>query len=889
MDDASAGCFRPLDPSCLPNVDPLGLSSSRTMHRNLADSSASALHPEVLKSSSNYLGGYHACYRSAAAKACEVYIGAGGSRRSLPRFVNWLRAELESHGIHCFVSVRSRGRDSCAYSTAREAMRLATLGVLVVTRETFSSSYAMEEISWFSERSNLVPIFFGLSQKDCLVRDITEKKGELWRKHGGFLWEAYGGLEKEWRHAVNKLSCLDCKLETCESNFRDCILGSVVLVGRRLGRKGIVEKVSRLKESAAIMEYPFPRNHHFVGRNQELHQLELILFGHTEEEEEDCLNVGVTRFGRGLTTSNGASMELDHKGKYQESQREIRRERCWVEERRDGLGMHVKKSCHTGSGFSARDLYGKGIACVCGESGIGKTELLLEFAYRFSQRYKMVLWLGGEARYIRMNYLNLLPALGVNLSSEKETFLKSNGPISFKEVEGQTIRRVRKELMRDIPFLLVIDNLESGKDWWDGRNVMEILPCLGGQTHVLISTQMSSVMNLKPLKISFLSHSEAIALIKGHSGDLPPEDSHALDVAEEKLGRLPLGLAIFGALLSEVPISPRKLLSAIERMPHEDLTWNDGEQSVLKKYPSIVQLLSICSLVFDLADNHQNFASRMVLACGWFAPSPIPVNLLFTAASEIIQDNHCVQFLKKFRHMVACMHKISHSKKPGVEASSRLVRLRIAKCSAKIGCIHFHDIIKEYARKRGKFWVANAMVRAIFHKGSPHLHPEHVWAASFLLFRLGTSPPIVRLRVSELLAFISKFVLPLALDTFKSFRRCEAASELLFACEELLKNSEISYTLQENNVHEKQLFGIPYKNRSAFQFDQCSYKEFSLLRATILETRAEMMLSGGCYDTAERLFRSALNIKEVIYGCEHSDTVAIQETMKKLLRLQEGL
>ncbi|CAA6653577.1 unnamed protein product [Spirodela intermedia] len=715
-------------------------------------------------------------------------------------------------------------------------MRLATLGVLVVTRETFSSSYAMEEISWFSERSNLVPIFFGLSQKDCLVRDITEKKGELWRKHGGFLWEAYGGLEKEWRHAVNKLSCLDCKLETCESNFRDCILGSVVLVGRRLGGR------ASWRKCRADFVWPYRRR------------------------REDCLNVGVTRFGRGLTTSNGASMELDHKGKYQESQREIRRERCWVEERRDGLGMHVKKSCHTGSGFSARDLYGKGIACVCGESGIGKTELLLEFAYRFSQRYKMVLWLGGEARYIRMNYLNLLPALGVNLSSEKETFLKSNGPISFKEVEGQTIRRVRKELMRDIPFLLVIDNLESGKDWWDGRNVMEILPCLGGQTHVLISTQMSSVMNLKPLKISFLSHSEAIALIKGHSGDLPPEDSHALDVAEEKLGRLPLGLAIFGALLSEVPISPRKLLSAIEECPTKILHGMMGSSR-------------ICSLVFDLADNHQNFASRMVLACGWFAPSPIPVNLLFTAASEIIQDNHCVQFLKKFRHMVACMHKISHSKKPGVEASSRLVRLRIAKCSAKIGCIHFHDIIKEYARKRGKFWVANAMVRAIFHKGSPHLHPEHVWAASFLLFRLGT----------KLLAFISKFVLPLALDTFKSFRRCEAASELLFACEELLKNSEISYTLQENNVHEKQLFGIPYKNRSAFQFDQCSYKEFSLLRATILETRAEMMLSGGCYDTAERLFRSALNIKEVIYGCEHSDTVAIQETMKKLLRLQEGL
>ena len=36
-----------------------------------------------------------------------------------------------------------------------------------------------------------------------------------------------------------------------------------------------------------------------------------------------------------------------------------------------------------------RLLYGRGIACVLGESGIEKMELVLEFAYRFEQRYRM--------------------------------------------------------------------------------------------------------------------------------------------------------------------------------------------------------------------------------------------------------------------------------------------------------------------------------------------------------------------------------------------------------------------------------------------------------------------------------------------------------------------
>ena len=43
-------------------------------------------------------------------------------------------------------------------------------------------------------------------------------------------------------------------------------------------------------------------------------------------------------------------------------------------------------------------LYGRGIACISGESRIKKTELVLQFSYRFAQRYRMELWIGGEAR-----------------------------------------------------------------------------------------------------------------------------------------------------------------------------------------------------------------------------------------------------------------------------------------------------------------------------------------------------------------------------------------------------------------------------------------------------------------------------------------------------------
>ena len=84
-------------------------------------------------------------------------------------------------------------------------------------------------------------------------------------------------------------------------------------------------------------------------------------------------------------------------------------------------------------------LYGRGIACVSGESGIRKTELVLEFAYRFAKRYRMVLWIGGEARYLRQNYLNLTRLLGLDVSNETQIALEKGSNKTFKEQEMEAL------------------------------------------------------------------------------------------------------------------------------------------------------------------------------------------------------------------------------------------------------------------------------------------------------------------------------------------------------------------------------------------------------------------------------------------------------------------
>ncbi|KAG6518083.1 hypothetical protein ZIOFF_021485 [Zingiber officinale] len=382
-------------------------------------------------------------------------------------------ADLQEHctadvRVRCFASDRRGCRDALAHGVARAAMEAAAVGLVIVTKKSLSNPYSVE-MRWFLECKRFIPIFFELMQQYCFARDIIERRGEVWEKHGGQLWTPYGGGEEEWRAVVNGISRSPVKPEVNSGNFRNIIFDIVSLLGVTLGRRSIVEKVQRWREMAG-KNLSFPRNPNFVGRKAELTKLKMILFGDIESNLEQCM---------------------------------------------------ASKSSNR---------------IVKGSKGIGKTELLLEFAYKVSQSYKMMLWVGGESKYLRQNYLNLLPLLGVDVVMGMETCSQRNGPRSFKEMEEDAIAKVQKELMRGIPFLLLIDNLENEKDWWDGRNIIKFLPHFGSNTHILISSCLPQVFNLKPLNLSYLFSAEAMMLMKGKNTKLTIEDVNALRIIEENLG-----------------------------------------------------------------------------------------------------------------------------------------------------------------------------------------------------------------------------------------------------------------------------------------------------------------------------------------------------------------
>ncbi|KAF8380201.1 hypothetical protein HHK36_027683 [Tetracentron sinense] len=831
---------------------------------------------------------------------CDVYIGLHGRKPSLLRFTNWLRAELEVQGVSCFAADSARGRNARNHGNIERAMKASTFGLVILTKKSFGNPHSINELQYFSGKKNLVPIFFDLGPSDCVARDIVEKRGELWVKHGGALWKLYGGLEKEWKEAINGLSRVDeWELEAQDGNWRDCILRAVTLLAARLGRRSVVERVTRWREKVEKEEFPFSRNENFIGRKKELSELEFILFGDVSGDAEreyfdlktiprrKNLVMGRTENSRvEEKVRNRQTESSNSKGKepvvWKESEKEIEMQTVGSPQMRH-QPLRTKNGARYGRRKrSTKILYGKGIACVSGDSGIGKTELLLEFAYRFSQRYKMVLWIGGESRYIRHNYLNLLSFLDVDVEFENQCPEKSRIK-SFEEQEDRAISRLRKELMRNIPFLVVIDNLESEKDWWDQKLIMDLLPRFGGETHFIISTRLPRIMNLEPLKLSYLSGVEAMTLMKGSLKDYLITEIDALKVIEEKLGRLTLGLGIIGAILSELPINPSRLLDTIARVPLRDLTWSGRGGHKLKPHTFLLQLLEFCFSIFDHSDGPKSLATRMVLASGWFAPAVIPIPLLSLAAHKIPQESQSTRLWKKCLHSLTCGFTSSYTKRSESEASSMLVRFGIARRSTKQGWIHFNEFIKLYSRKRGATRVAESTIEAIISRGSISLHSAHLWAACFLLFGFGNDPVVVELKVPELLFFIKQLVLPLAIRTFITFSRCNVALELLRRCTNALETAEQSFVSPVEKWLDKSLCWKPVQTNA--QLNPCLWQDLALLRATVLETRAKLMSRGGEYDIGVDLIRKTVFIRTSILGENHPDTVSARDTQSKLTRL----
>ncbi|KAL6543026.1 hypothetical protein OROHE_010546 [Orobanche hederae] len=817
---------------------------------------------------------------NAKLRSCDVYVGFHGQNPNLVRFCKWIKSELEIQGIACFVADRAKYSDNQSHEIADRVICSVTFGVVVVTSYSLCSHLSLEEIRFFAQKKNLIPLFFDTDANEiaCLSNPHADNR--------------------EFKEALDGLMRFhEFKLEANEGNWRNCISRTVGILRSKLGRKS-----SAGKEVDTHEEVPFPRNKYFVGREREILDIETAFFGCGDYSEQEC-NMQSIRNGTTPRQSDGiadgeSEDDTVRGGKYislEVGEYKAPNLEAWVE---PVISQNLLKRSKCKKPKSGKyKSFGSSIVCVNGSSGVGKTELALEFAHRYAQRYKMVLWIGGESRYFRQNILNISLKMGLDVGVDEE---RERGRIrSFDEQESEAFKRVKRELFRDMPYLLIVDNLENEREWWEGKDLHDLIPRNMGGTHVIITTRLSKVMNFDPIHLQTLPSPEAMQLIRGRrKREYPNAELEFLRKFDEKLGRSSFGLWVVGSLLSELAILPSALFEAINQLQHEESnggsSLSHADRQFCRTSPFLMKVLSFCADILRQTNGNRNLlASKMLQVGAWFAPAPIPAYLLSAAANDVPSgENKLRKWTKCLKLTRSCCSGCFSNQtwKSEEESALLLVRLGLArKVNKQTRCwIQFHPVTQIFSKWNDGPVSAQATVQGVRKAGNPSANSDHLWASAFLLFGFKSEPPLVRLKAVDVVLFIKKAALPLAIQAFTTFSRCSSALELLKVCTNVLEEVEKSFVSQIQDWCRGSLCWRKAL-QSSHRVDEYVWQEVTLLKATLLETRAKLLLRGGHFDSGEEHCRTCISIRTVMLGHNHGQTLAAQETLAKLVRMRSKI
>jgi tetratricopeptide (TPR) repeat protein len=159
------------------------------------------------------------------------------------------------------------------------------------------------------------------------------------------------------------------------------------------------------------------------------------------------------------------------------------------------------------------------VVALYGMGGIGKSQIALEYAYRFADEYDLVWWIDAEqSDQIPVHYTELADRLGVAL---KEAGAEHNARTLLTELRGR--RR----------WLIILDNAE------DPEQVERWLP--EGPGHVLITSRNPNWRRLaRPVALDVFTRADSLAYVNNRVPSMTEDEADALAA---ELGDLPLALA----------------------------------------------------------------------------------------------------------------------------------------------------------------------------------------------------------------------------------------------------------------------------------------------------------------------------------------------------------
>ncbi|GCE15698.1 helix-turn-helix domain-containing protein [Tengunoibacter tsumagoiensis] len=259
-----------------------------------------------------------------------------------------------------------------------------------------------------------------------------------------------------------------------------------------------------------------------------------------------------------------------------------------------------------------------------GMPGSGKTQLAVEFAYRYASSYQAIFWVeAGTEEQIRQSYLAIAEMLQL--------------PVAPKKGSQHLVASVHRWLSMHKQWLLIWDNLRT-------RELLQrfLSPTLQGT--ILFTTRLPTLGALAVnLEVAPLKPEEGAQLLLRYSGLLHPQSSPvpidylqssvpaeyqaAYEIAE-LLGGLPLALAQVGAYLEETPCDIVDYLHLYHTGRVNPFTLCGLN---LTHYPHSVASI-YCASFAEIASKSTG-AMDLLRLCAFLAPNDIPEEIFIDGAA----------------------------------------------------------------------------------------------------------------------------------------------------------------------------------------------------------------------------------------------------------------
>jgi len=239
---------------------------------------------------------------------------------------------------------------------------------------------------------------------------------------------------------------------------------------------------------------------------------------------------------------------------------------------------------------------------IGGLGGVGKTQLALEYAYRYKSDYSCIWWIRSENRTVlAIDYTGLAVKLKL--------------PEANAQVQEEVIDAVKYALCQRDKWLLIFDNATIPD------SLHHLMP-QGEHQKILITSRKRNWESLaEPFDIAGMSRNESLRYIKKMTSRADEESMNAL---ADAVGDLPLAIEQATAYIDATGTSLSEYVKLFALRKEEMLA-----RSNLQRYDFIEQnapVATTCTMSFEKVAEGCTEATDFLNLCAFFAPDDIPLD-----------------------------------------------------------------------------------------------------------------------------------------------------------------------------------------------------------------------------------------------------------------------